>query len=128
MIVRPSDEKFGFRVYCSLACSNRARRGLPQPKRAGWHPTNFRGYRKVTGKGYVMVRAPDDHPRPCVVSHGTKYVLEHRLVMERHLGRYLLKREVVHHRDENPANNRIGNLRLFASDAEHRRHHAALKR
>lgn len=60
----------------------------------------WKGGRKVRSDGYVIVVAPDDHPHPCdVASTGTKYILEHRLVMERHLGRYLEPTEVVHHRE-----------------------------
>jgi uncharacterized protein YjhX (UPF0386 family) len=39
---------------------------------------------------------------------------EHRLVMERHLGRRLTRREAVHHRDGNPANNDLANLELMS--------------
>jgi hypothetical protein len=48
--------------------------------------------------------------------------------MERHIGRYLRPSEVVHHIDENPANNRLDNLMMFPNDAAHRRHHARMKR
>lgn len=49
--------------------------------------------------------------------HG--YVQEHRLVLEKHLGRFLLPTEVVHHIDGNHANNDISNLQLFSSNGEH---------
>lgn len=81
----------------------------------------WKGGRKVRKDGYILVVAPDDHPYPCDQhpASGLKYILEHRYVMEQHLGRYLLPTEVVHHIDENPSNNDIDNLRLFDSQAEH---------
>jgi hypothetical protein len=82
----------------------------------------WKGGRRHRPDGYIRVVAPKGHPRPCETSSsGTAYILEHRLVMERHLGRYLTPAEVVHHRDENPRNNDICNLQLFASQAEHQR-------
>ena len=51
------------------------------------------------------------------------YVLEHRLVMEKHLGRFLKLTEVVHHIDKNPKNNSIDNLMLFPSNSAHTRFH-----
>lgn len=87
------------------------RRGEASPT---WH-----GGRKIRRDGYVFQRVPDDYPSPSYISHGTKYTLEHRLVMEHHLGRYLDPNEVVHHLDGNPTNNAIENLRLYSSQSEH---------
>lgn len=43
------------------------------------------------------------------------YVYEHRIVMERVVGRLLASSEYVHHRNENKADNRPGNLEIMAS-------------
>lgn len=50
------------------------------------------------------------------------YVMEHRLIMAQHLGRPLLRSEVVHHIDHDVTNNQLDNLQLFASNGEHKRH------
>jgi hypothetical protein len=42
-----------------------------------------------------------------------KQILEHRMVMERHLGRYLWPFENVHHRNGRRADNRLENLELW---------------
>ena len=47
---------------------------------------------------------------------------QHRLIMETHLGRKLLRKEVVHHKDGNKLNNDIQNLELM-SLSEHARLH-----
>ncbi|CDS48893.1 hypothetical protein [Polaromonas sp. CG9_12] len=43
--------------------------------------------------------------------------------MERILGRYLRPEEEVHHKDGDPTNNHPDNLQVFATHAEHMRHH-----
>ena len=47
---------------------------------------------------------------------GGKNHFEHRLVMERHLGRKLLPNETVHHRDGDKLNNDITNLELWITN------------
>jgi hypothetical protein len=69
------------------------------------HP-NWRGGRRVNAAGYVEVLAPD-HPMA-----SRNYVYEHRLVMAEHLGRILEPHELVHHINEEKADNRIENLEL----------------
>ncbi len=73
--------------------------------------------------GYVRVYAPD-HPR----ADSKGYVFEHRLVMEKKIGRYLTETEVVHHRNDNPSDNRISNLQLFPDNAAHKAHDVKKRR
>jgi len=51
-----------------------------------------------------------------------KYILEHRLIMEKHIGRKLKRNEVVHHKDENKLNNNLDNLVLMTKK-EHDAYH-----
>jgi uncharacterized protein (DUF433 family) len=85
---------------------------------------NFKGGRVVTADGYVLASIDETDPlwpmakarsRKDYVGYvGTGYVLEHRLVMARHLGRPLLSNETVHHKRRKD-DNRIENLELWSS-------------
>jgi hypothetical protein len=100
-IVNPA--KIRERKHCSLKCYWEAKKGID---------------RKLSTQGYILVRMPD-HPRAC----HNGFVQEHTLVVEKRLGRYLTRKERVHHDNEIRTDNRDSNLILCANEAEHRSIH-----
>jgi len=67
---------------------------------------------RVVHRGYIYLRADRDDPLAVAMASKEGYVLEHRLVMARRLGRPLRKNETVHHIDGNTQNNADANLQL----------------
>ncbi len=68
---------------------------------------------RTKSRGYVYIFSPN-HPN----KNNRDYVFEHRLVMEKYLGRYLTKEEVVHHINGIRDDNKIKNLQLM-TNSEH---------
>lgn len=98
--------------------------GKPSPLK-GKKCTYFEGKKNPNWKGgkikqnkYIIVYQPK-HP----FCNKMGYLYEHRLVMEKHLGRYLKPEEVVHHINGIKDDNRIENLMLFENSKKHLNHH-----
>lgn len=78
--------------------------------------------------GYTRVYIGKCHP----MATKSGWVLEHRVVMSRKIGRTLLSGEIVHHRDGNKKNNSPENLELldnqFSHGVAHRKPHSKATR
>jgi hypothetical protein len=77
----------------------------------------WKGGRFINQRGYWVIQDKDN---PDADEKG--YVLEHREIMRKHLGRRLKKTEHVHHINEDRLDNRIENLQLMMN-GEHISHH-----
>lgn len=117
-VTYPSKVKIGRGKYCSKECCLKITSITPNKEfmfKKGQVPWNFRGWRYCgRHKNYRQTYIPT-HPN----ADADGYVREHRLVMEKHLGRYLLLTEEIHHIDGNGLNNEIDNLKLMKSKSEH---------
>ena len=91
---------------------------LVNGSKAGAANPNWKGGRFVDNDGYVRSTGQRGHPR----ANTTGQVYEHILVMEESLGRFVGTDEVVHHINEDRADNRLENLEL-KTVLEHRKHH-----
>lgn len=85
---------------------------------AGEKHWNWKGGKRNHQCGYIECKCPG-HPH----ANSANYVFEHRLVMEQHLGRYLMQDEVIHHINGNKKDNRIKNL-IVLTVSEHQSIHA----
>ena len=92
--------------------------------RNGKLAANWKGGKMFTGINgkYIKIYSPN-HPNRTY----DKYVMEHRLVMEKKIGRYLTKEEIVHHKDGNGHNNDINNLSLTTRKKHFTEHFDAVK-
>lgn len=122
------------RVFCSIECCGKFNIGkypsqktrtkmskLRKGKRMRSNNPNWRGGR-IKKHGYILIYTPS-HPNCDSIG----YVFEHRLVMEKYLGRFLDKKEVVHHINKIVDDNRIENLMLFLNNGLHLRFHFSSK-
>lgn len=83
-------------TFCSMKCA-----GIAHSKyMTGEGSPNWKGGR-IIERGYVRLRISN------------KYLPEHRLVMEKHLGRKLSLNEQVHHKNGIKDDNRLENLELI---------------
>ncbi len=112
------------RDYKAKRCPSCSKKGKLNPEFGKTREKHHRwkGGRHISASGYVRLHSPE-HP----ARDSRNYVSEHMVVVEKKIGRYLKREEVVHHIDGNKANNDIGNLRLM-TNSEHMKYHTAQRR
>ena len=114
--IRASHAKL--RKTCSMKCAVKRRSRVLIGKNAA----NWRGGTETHSGGWIWVYCPE-HPN----AHKNK-VAEHRIVMEKKIGRYLSKDEIVHHIDGVKTNNNIENLKILTRSSHAKLHHPKGKR
>lgn len=93
--------------FCNQKC---AKIKMGKNRKKEKHP-NWSGGKWKTKMGYIKILTPKG------------YIFEHRVVMEKFLGRLLYKQEMVHHINGVKDDNRIENLKLFKNYKEHSAFH-----
>lgn len=111
--------------YCSRECHHKSMEGVYKLNAGsvkkgdkGSKSIAWKGGRNITSDGYVQIYKPE-HPN-CDVNN---YMLEHRLIVEKYISRYLKLEEIVHHINEITQDNRLANLYIFPGTGKHMRYH-----
>lgn len=106
------------KIYCGTSCRNKGIAKNRRDYKLEGSPT-WKGGRKLDSTGYVLVKDPKS-------TRSDGYIMEHRLLIEKHLGRELKQDEQVHHIDGDKTNNAIDNLSIM-NKSDHMRLHALEK-
>ena len=109
-----SQQAIASEIGMSQTVVSRTLRAMDMPtsrEMSGEKSGNWRGGVVNASEGYLAVLVSGDDPMACMRSK-QGYVLQHRLVMARSIGRPLTEHETVHHINGNRKDNRLENLQL----------------
>jgi hypothetical protein len=110
-------DKSNLRKSDRAFCSKKCRYSLMEK------PNGSKKFKRGKSLGHVMIKQKN-HPFANLMGD----VAEHRLIIEKHIGRYLLPSEYVHHINLIKDDNRLENLVLFDSHSGHFKAHGSLNR
>lgn len=99
--------------YLSKMLSGKKKSREHIEKISGKNHYAWKGGRVIGNGGYILIK-DRNHP---FSQNG--YVLEHRVIIEKSLGRFLKRDEKVHHINHNKQDNRLENLMLFSNHSQH---------
>lgn len=135
--VRPCYIRYGRGKFCSRKCFGKSgnsnweknlilykkghiswNNGKTMPQVSKQNHWNWKGGHYKNSNGYVYVLKPN---HPFAKKNG--YVAEHRLIFEKHLGRYINPSEYIHHINGIKDDNRLENLKLFNNESDHLKLH-----
>lgn len=111
-IMRKTALKYGFGKWMK-GKRNSPKTEFIKGSTSGAKNLNWKGGSYIN-EGYIYILKPN---HPFAKKNG--YVAEHRLVLEKYLGRYLKKTESPHHKNRIRHDNIIGNLMLFKNKSAH---------
>ena len=98
--------------FCNKVCWGK----WQEENKQGSNNHKWKGGRNVTPFGYIEIMSPN-HPN----KNYRGYVMEHRLVMEKKIGRYLTKDEIVHHLNGIKDDNRPENLSIVNKNSHEKK-------
>ncbi len=93
-------------------------KGKKLPQYSGENSFSWKGGKRIDSKGYIRIYQPS-HP----FCNCDGYIFEHRLVIEKQIGHYLLPMEHCHHFNGIRDDNRPENLMAFTNKSAHHRFH-----
>ena len=117
--IRPCDIKKGLGKYCNKKCFGKSEKGkkftiehrknMSENHRTkhGFKSGHYKGGKYKNSQGYIMILIPT-HPQ----ANNQGYVREHRIILEKKIGRYLHRWEISHHKNRIKNDNKPENLRL----------------
>lgn len=110
--LRQQIKRPNFNGQCKPCGTRESRAGYFQ-----WAKRNGIARRSTTANGYIVIGPtgvpPEDLPLFRAMQTRAHFVLEHRLVMAKHLGRPLRSDELVDHMNGDKTDNRAENLRVY---------------
>lgn len=112
--------KKGHKPICPFKKGYQFWLGKKRPNISGKNHPFWKGGKTTNYSGYIYIEQ-SKHP----FAHNG-YIKRSRFVMEKHIGRYLLPEEVVHHINSIKNDDRLENLQLFTNQSEHMKFHRSL--